>query len=96
MRKSYKYLSLFFLTAAITAAAAVRVGAQEVVITHEGNHARYYDRNHRDYHEWNDNEDRSYRVYLGERHREYHEFHHENSRRQRAYWNWRHSHPDHD
>jgi hypothetical protein len=29
---------------------------------------RYYDREHRDYHVWNDHEDRAYRVYLGERH----------------------------
>jgi hypothetical protein len=93
--KGYKYVGYFLLTAAMTATAAVKAGAQEVVITHEGDHTRYYDRNHHDYHEWNDNEDRSYRVYLGERHREYSDFHHENSRRQRAYWNWRHSHPDH-
>src|SRR5580700_6953374 len=92
MHKGYKYLSFFFLTAAMTATAAAKVGAQEVVITHEGDHTRYYDRNHHDYHVWNDNEDRSYRVYLGERHREYSDFHHENSRRQNAYWNWRHSH----
>src|SRR5579859_5163915 len=36
---------------------------------------RYYDREHHDYHVWNDHEDRAYRVYLGERHQEYREWH---------------------
>jgi hypothetical protein len=51
MHKGYKYLSFFFLSAAMTATAAVKAGAQEVVITHEGDHTRYYDRNHHDYHQ---------------------------------------------
>ncbi len=96
MHKQYKYLTFFFLIAAMAATAAVRTGAQEVVITHQGDHTRYYDRYHHDYHEWNDREDRSYRVYLGQRHRQYREFHRESRRNQRAYWNWRHSHPDRD
>ena len=57
---------------------------------------RVYDREHKDYHNWNDNEDRSYRVYLGERHREYHPFVELKVKEQRQYWNWRHRHPDHD
>jgi hypothetical protein len=92
-----KYLSFLFLTAALTASAAPKAAsAQEVIVTTGGDHARYYDRNHRDYHEWNDREDRSYRVYLGERHRDYREFHRNNRREQSNYWNWRHSHPDRD
>jgi len=35
---------------------------------------RYYDRDGHDYHTWNSQEDRAYRVYLGERHRDYREF----------------------
>jgi hypothetical protein len=90
-----KYLSFLFLTAALTASAAPKAAAQEVVVT-TGDHSRYYDRNHRDYHVWNDREDRSYRVYLGERHRDYREFHLNNQREQSRYWSWRHSHPDRD
>jgi hypothetical protein len=90
-----KYLSFLFLTAALTASAAPKAAAaQEVVV--QTDHPRYYDRNHRDYHEWNDREDRSYRVYLGERHRDYREFRLTTRREQSNYWNWRHSHPDHD
>jgi hypothetical protein len=61
-----------------------------------GDHTRYYDRDHKDYHEWNDRENRSYRVYLTERHHEYHGFNHANQREQRDYWKWRRNHPDHD
>jgi hypothetical protein len=45
---------------------------------------------------WNDNEDHSYRLYLGERHREYRPFAEMKEKEQRAYWKWRHRHPDHD
>ena len=92
-----KYLSSIFLGAALMAPLALSAGAaQEVVIQRDGDHTRYYDRNHRDYHEWNDREDRSYRVYLGEQHRDYREFHRNNRRAQQKYWRWRHEHPDHD
>ena len=98
MHRAYKCLSFLFLTAALTAPLATRAAAaQEVIIRRDdGDHTRYYDRNHRDYHQWNDREDHSYRIYLGERHRDYREFRRESHRRQRAYWHWRHSHPDRD
>jgi hypothetical protein len=94
-------LSRLFLTASLAAPSAMNAaskpqdnGRQEEHRDH--NHNRMYDRDHRDYHNWNDNEDRSYRVYLGERHREYHPFVELRVKEQRAYWNWRHRHPGHD
>jgi len=57
---------------------------------------RVYDEDHRDYHRWDDREDRAYRRYLGERHEEYREFSQRSNEEQRDYWNWRHSHPDAD
>lgn len=90
-----KYLSFLFLTAALTASVAPKAdAAQEVVVRVD--HPRYYDHNHRDYHEWNDREDRSYRVYLGEHHRDYRESNRNSHHEQSNYWNWRHNHPDHD
>ena len=92
MHRGYRYLlGGFILTAALVAPAARNAAAkpQEVGV-------RYYDRDHRDYHNWDDREDRSYRVYLGERHREYHPFAEIRVGDQRAYWKWRHNHPDHD
>jgi hypothetical protein len=56
----------------------------------------YYDADHRDYHRWDPDEDRAYRVYWGEAHpREpYREYGRLNGGEQRNYWNWRHGHPD--
>jgi hypothetical protein len=56
---------------------------------------RYYDRNARDYHVWNSQEDRAYRAYLVEQHREYRAFPRVKVVRQREYFRWRHEHPDH-
>ena len=53
---------------------------------------RYYDRAGRDYHTWNGNEDRAYRVYLDEHHREYRVFPKVRANRQREYFRWRHEH----
>jgi len=89
-----RYLGFLFLTAALTASVAPKAAAQEVVVTTD--HHRYYDRYHKDYHTWNDGEDRSYRVYLGEQHRDYREFRLTTRRQQDNYWAWRHSHPDHE
>jgi hypothetical protein len=55
-------------------------------------HERIRDRDHRDYHAWNDREDRAYRHYLAERRRAYRDFFGLNDREQREYWTWRHNH----
>jgi len=55
---------------------------------------RFFDRSHRDYHVWNDSEDRSYRQYLIERHRRYLAFQRQRRAEQTAYWRWRHVHGD--
>lgn len=58
---------------------------------------RYYDRNHRDYHVWNDREDSAYRRWLAEKHYEARLRYNRMKRRQQAeYWEWRHRHPDDD
>lgn len=58
---------------------------------------RYYDRNHRDYHVWNEREDRAYWRWLAEKHYEARLRYNRMRRRQRAeYWEWRHRHPDDD
>jgi hypothetical protein len=56
---------------------------------------RVYDRGRRDYHVWNDDENRAYRHWLTEeRHREFHNWNHASRAEQREYWRWRHEHPD--
>jgi hypothetical protein len=96
MQRSIQRFALLFATAALVAPLAVTTTAAQEVVVSTGDHTRYYDRDHKDYHEWNDREERSYRVYLTDRHHKYYEFHHANHHEQRDYWNWRHNHPDHD
>ena len=55
---------------------------------------RYYDRDRRDWHEWNENEERAYRYYLQQQHLREMEWRRANRRRQMEYWRWRHNHPD--
>lgn len=58
----------------------------------EKHEARTYDRAHRDYHNWNGDEDRLYRQYLDEQHRQYRVYSRMNQKQQREYWQWRHDH----
>jgi hypothetical protein len=79
-------LTLLFAGSAMVAPLAMRAD--------EHHEKRYYDRDGRDYHTWNDHEDRAYRIYLGEQHRDYGNFAREKAARQREYFRWRHEHPD--
>jgi hypothetical protein len=55
---------------------------------------RYYDREGRDYHTWNIQEDRAYRFYLQDRHLPYREWRTVRGPGQVEYFRWRHTHPD--
>jgi hypothetical protein len=93
MHRIDRYIRSLLLAAAIAAPSAIMADPRP----HDGNvQVRVYDRDHRDYHNWNDHEDRAYRRYLEEQHRSYREYHRQHYKVQRHYWNWRHSHPDHD
>ena len=93
MHRMHRYISSLFLVAAIAAPALV---VAEAKAQEAGVQVRVYDRDHRDYHNWDDREDRAYRGYLTGQHRTYREYHRQSYRVQRHYWNWRHSHPDND
>ena len=85
----YRYLSAFLLGIALIAPVVV-VQAGEVVV-----YKRYYDRNGRDYHEWNDNERSAYSRYQAEQRAEQRrEWARANRSQQGMYFKWRHSHPD--
>jgi hypothetical protein len=55
---------------------------------------RYYDKKHKDYHEWNAHENQAYRVYWQQHHGHYVDWDRANERQQNDYWKWRHSHSD--
>ena len=89
--RTYGFMGSLMLAGAIFAPAAV-MGAprpQEASVQ-----VRVYDRDHRDYHNWDDREDHAYRGYLVERHQTYRAYNDQRGRDQRNYWKWRHNHPD--
>jgi hypothetical protein len=54
---------------------------------------RYYDKKHKDYHEWNDHEAQAYRMYERDHHGAP-DWDRANERQRNDYWNWRHNHSD--
>jgi hypothetical protein len=59
---------------------------------HQGK--RYYDKSGKDYHTWDNNENRAYRTYLGQQHRDYSDFNRNKRVQQQQYFTWRHQNPD--
>jgi hypothetical protein len=57
-------------------------------------HHRYYDRSRRDWHEWNEKEERAYRHYLKEQRRREIDFERAHRRDREQYFRWRHEHPE--
>ena len=90
----HRCICAFLLGAALLAPVSMRAGDDD---HHDRDHARrYWDPEHRDWHEWNDREDRAYRHYLEEQHREHRDWDKINKKQQREYWKWRHEHRDQD
>ena len=62
---------------------------------HDRDHdQRYYDKRHKDYHQWNANEDRAYHMYWEQRHHGYVDWDHASAAQRQSYWDWRHNHSD--
>jgi len=82
-------LSAFVLSTALIAPIAAQ-GADD-----KGQQGkRYYDKSAKDYHTWDNNEDRAYRTYLGQQHRDYSNFNKNKPAQQQQYFTWRHQNPD--
>lgn len=91
MHIAHRCIASFFLTA-VLAAPAVTLAApvpQDAAVQ-----VRVYDRNHKDYHNWDDHEEHAWGQFEVETHRNHHDYQHANKKEQSQYWNWRHSHPD--
>ena len=91
MYRAHSYIASLFLTAVL----ATPVAMVAVTVPQEaGVQVRVYDKGHKDYHNWDDNENRAWGQYLTENHKSSHEFSKANKKEQSQYWNWRHAHPD--
>ena len=103
--RMHRYVGSFVLGAVLIAPAGLSAGTSFQDDHHQDdrnrdrddNHqARYYDSKHKDYHNWDDRENRSYRQWTGENHIGNRDFDHLKRKQQAEYWNWRHDHPDDD
>jgi hypothetical protein len=56
----------------------------------------YYDRDHKDCHNWDDHEGRAYQSWEESRHRTHREFSRLKAKERSEYWRWRHEPPDND
>ena len=90
MNRARLYITSLFLAGVLAAPGTLMANAkpQDVV------QVRVYDRDHKDYHNWDNHEDQVYRGYLTDQHKVYRSYDHQSKREQRNYWNWRHSHPE--
>jgi hypothetical protein len=91
MHHTHRYISSLLLTAALAAPVAILAARapQEANVQ-----VRVYDKDHKDYHNWDDNENRAWGQYLSENHKNAHKFSKANKKEQSQYWRWRHAHPD--
>jgi uncharacterized protein YqjF (DUF2071 family) len=93
MHRAHRYIASLFLTAALAAPIAIMAAPMPQSANLQ---VRYYDKNHKDYHNWDDRENKSWGIYLSSNHKKDHEFAKASGKEQSQYWNWRHSHPDKD
>jgi uncharacterized protein YxeA len=77
-------------------AALILMGGLSATVARADDHdnKRYYDKAHKDYHQWNDSEESSYAKFREERHIPDHPFAKARPTEQQQYWSWRHDHPD--
>jgi hypothetical protein len=66
----------------------------QALIAQDHDDHRFYDKRHKDYHQWNDHEDRAYHMYWEQRHHAYVDWARASEAERQRYWNWRHSHSD--
>lgn len=98
MKHIHRHLGLLLLSATLVAPVLTRAAVtspDEPRATQ--NHKRYYDRDHKDYHDWDDRENGAYRRWIEEeKHETYRDFAKMKRAQQQEYWKWRHEHPDND
>jgi hypothetical protein len=91
MLNAHRYIcgALFTISLAVPATLLATPAPQEVKAE-----VRIYDSEHKDYHNWDEREERAWGRFLDENHRKRHEFANAEKKEQAEYWKWRHTHPD--
>src|ERR1700723_3572156 len=93
MHRGYKYFGSVLLASALATPLA---GALQDHDDHDRDRDehRVYDRDHKDCHNWDANEDRVYRHWLEEKHGAYRDFNRLTAKPQREYWESPHTQED--
>jgi hypothetical protein len=80
MHRANRYITSLFLTAALAAPVALMAipAPQE-----DHNQNRVYDKEHKDYHNWDDNENKAWGQYLNDNHKSSHEYSKANKKERR-------------
>lgn len=100
MCRAHRYITSLFLAAALATPLATIASprpqddrdsrtSKDSKDTH-----RVYDAKHKQYHNWDDNENQAWNRYLSENHKKDHAFTKATKKEQEEYWDWRHDHPD--
>jgi len=102
MKLLHRMAGFFVLSAALVAPGVVstRAAAQDDRRREEAREhqkqVRIYDRDHKDYHNWDDNETRYYNQYRTEQHWDNRDYARLKRNQQAQYWKWRHEHEEHE
>jgi hypothetical protein len=88
--QAHRFLGSLIVAAALLAPVAASAAATPAA-PHETTQKRVYDRSHKDYHVWDNNEDQAYRQYLGDQHIKYRSYPTLGRKKQTTYWNYRHT-----
>ena len=87
MRRKGLLLSAVFLTAGLISPMGMKANPAP-----QGVSVRYYDRDHKDYHVWDDGESRRYEEFRRDHPKFSITFGKTSRAQQREYWKWRHEH----
>jgi hypothetical protein len=68
--------------------------AQDHDRDHDDHRHHVYDKNHKDYHDFDAHEEQAWRIYWQQRHHAYVDWDRATAAQQQAYWDWRHNHSD--
>jgi hypothetical protein len=93
--RDMRIIPRFFNATLLGAALIVPIAIAPTALRADDHKARnYHDKQHNDDHEWNDREDRAYRMWAKENHRKYRDFSKLKEDERQSYWGWRHEHSD--
>ena len=95
----HKFVGSAILTLALVGPATIVAAPQpqeiKARVDVQTSQKRVYDSEHKDYHNWDSNEDQQWKQYHSTEHLKYHDYSKASKKDQANYWNWRHQQEPH-